>query len=160
MGTALGYTQGNGPVDASIMIANFMGGGQNVKVPVNNGTESATGVEDDLSRLSGGRRTKRQLSRFLGGGAGGGAGGLGGLFGGGGNGGGGAGGIAGLFGGGANGGNKNNRGPETMVAATAGAGAQSGLPTADENGVVTMTFRQVCRTSPSPTRLAVFITSH
>jgi hypothetical protein len=139
--TALGRTQGNGPIDAAAVISTFMGTGAN-SAPTNNGTDGASGVEDDLSELqaaSAQRRAehKRQIGNLFGGGNGGGSR-LGGLFGGGGNGGGS--GIGGLFGGG---GNANDRGPETMVADTAGLGGSNGLPTASDSGEINMVFRQV-----------------
>src|SRR5688500_13536653 len=53
--SARGRTQGNGPVDASVMIANFMGGAGANNVPTNNGSDASVGVEDDISGLQGGR---------------------------------------------------------------------------------------------------------
>ncbi|EKJ77477.1 hypothetical protein FPSE_02350 [Fusarium pseudograminearum CS3096] len=78
--SALGRTQGNGPVDASVMIANFLGTSGGNSVPTNNGTDSGVGVEDDLSGLNRGgrnnnRRQRRQLGNLLGGLFGGGRGG-------------------------------------------------------------------------------------
>lgn len=133
----LGRTQGNGPVDASAVISNFMGG-NGAKVPTNNGASGSVGQEDDLSQLQQRRdEYKRQIGQLFGNLLGGGGGGKG-------NGGGG-GGLGGLLGGAAGaGGKKNNAGPESMVADTAGMGAAQGLPTADENGEVSMVFRQVC----------------
>lgn len=125
----LGRTQGNGPVDASVMIAAFMGTGN---APTNNGAASSVGVEDNIDTQAAqrGAGTQRNQRRQL----------LGGLLGGGGGNGGGATGIAGLFGGG---GQKAEGPPETRVAAAAGQGASSGLPTANADGTVDMTFRQV-----------------
>jgi hypothetical protein len=106
------------------MISNFLGSGNGAaNVPTNNGTAAGVGVEDDLSNIPAGRNNnnkekKRQLGGFLGG-----------LFGGG--------------RGGAGGGDKNEKPEETSVAATAGEGANSGLPTASDNGEVTLTYRQV-----------------
>lgn len=53
--------------------------------------------------------------------------------------------LAGLLGGGGNAakGDKSTGPPETMIAATAGAGSEQGLPTANEDGTVDLTFRQV-----------------
>lgn len=94
--------------------------------PTNQGASGATGVEDNLSGTpAAGKTKKRQL--------------LGGLLGGGG-GGAGATGVAGLLGGG---GTKAEGPPEARVAAAAGQGASSGLPTANADGTVDMTFRQV-----------------
>ncbi|KAM0418532.1 hypothetical protein ACHAPD_004892 [Fusarium lateritium] len=112
--SALGRTQGNGPVDASVMIANFLGASGSNNVPTNNGSDAGVGVEDDLSGLNRGRNNnkqrrqqKRQLGNLLGG----------------------------LFGGGGRGGNgdKADLPDESSVAATAGEGATSGLPTCSEN---------------------------
>ncbi|KAF5242076.1 hypothetical protein FAUST_3476 [Fusarium austroamericanum] len=102
--SALGRTQGNGPVDASVMIANFLGTSGSNNVPTNNGSDSGVGVEDDLSGLNRGgrnnnRKQRRQLGNLLGG----------------------------LFGGGRGGGNgeKADKPNESSVAATAGEGATS-----------------------------------
>ncbi|KAH6991576.1 hypothetical protein EDB82DRAFT_553336 [Fusarium venenatum] len=104
--SALGRTQGNGPVDASVMIANFLGASGSNNVPTNNGSDAGVGVEDDLSGLNRGRNNnkqrrqqKRQLGNLLGG----------------------------LFGGGGRGGNgdKADLPDESSVAATAGEGATS-----------------------------------
>ncbi|KAM0369179.1 hypothetical protein ACHAPY_011116 [Fusarium culmorum] len=78
--SALGRTQGNGPVDASVMIANFLGTSGSNNVPTNNGSDSGVGVEDDLSGLNRGgrnnnRKQRRQLGNLLGGLFGGGRGG-------------------------------------------------------------------------------------
>lgn len=138
----LGRTQGNGPVRAETMIANFMGNGS---APTNDGASDSVGVEDDISNedLAGGnqkrRSEKRQLRDILGG-----------IFGGGndnedgesGNsGGGGATGLSGLFGGG---GDSTDGPPESSVSETAGEGQANGLPTCADDGTITMTFRQVC----------------
>ena len=144
--TPLGRTQGNGPVDASVMVAAFMGTG--AAPPTNNGASSSVGVEDDIpqnaqggaaaaSTRKGGRR--RQLLGGLLGGLGGGAGGKGGNAG--------ATGIAGLFGGG---GTKAEGPPEARVAAAVGAGATSGLPTCADDGTVTMTLRQINQDGAGP----------
>ena len=144
--TPLGRTQGNGPVDASVMVAAFMGTG--AAPPTINGASSSVGVEDDIpqnaqggaaaaSTRKGGRR--RQLLGGLLGGLGGGAGGKGGNAG--------ATGIAGLFGGG---GTKAEGPPEARVAAAVGAGATSGLPTCADDGTVTMTLRQINQDGAGP----------
>ena len=119
--TPLGRTQGNGPVDAAVMIGAFMGTG--TAPPANQGAASSVGVEDDIQQPG----QKRQL--------------LGGLLGGKGKGGkAGATGLGGLLGGG---GDKNTGPPEAGVAAAQGAGASTGLPTCADDGTVTMTLRQV-----------------
>jgi hypothetical protein len=113
------------------MIAAFMGAG--AAPPTNQGASGATGVEDNLDGTAAAAQTKkRQFLAGLLGGAGGAKGGKGAA--------GGAGGIAGLFGGG---GAKAEGPPETRVAAAAGVGATAGLPTANSDGTVDMTFRQV-----------------
>ncbi|KAF2021452.1 hypothetical protein BU24DRAFT_446463 [Aaosphaeria arxii CBS 175.79] len=145
----LGRTQGNGPVDAAVMIASFMGTG-NGNVPTNNGASGSVGVEDNIQNQGGqagqgnqgGRGQRRQL--------------LGGLLGGGGGNGGGATGIQGLLGGG---GNKAEGPPESRVAAAAGTGATSGLPTANDDGTIDMTFRQINQDGAGPFEASVDGTS-
>lgn len=124
--TPLGRTQGNGPVDAAVMIGAFMGAG--ALPPANQGTSGSVGVEDNIQQ-------KRQL--------------LGGLLGGGAGKGGNAGatGIGGLLGGG---GAKSNGPPEARVAAAQGAGASTGLPTCADDGTVTMTLRQINQDGAGP----------
>ncbi|KAH7073876.1 hypothetical protein BKA63DRAFT_41933 [Paraphoma chrysanthemicola] len=122
--TPLGRTQGNGPVDASVMIAAFMGSG--ATPPANNGASGSVGVEDNIQQ-------KRQL--------------LGGLLGGGKGKGAGATGLGGLLGGG---GAKSNGPPEAGVAAAQGAGASTGLPTCATDGTVTMTLRQINQDGAGP----------
>jgi hypothetical protein len=122
----LGRTQGNGIVDAAVMVGAFMG--QGAAPPANNGASGSVGVEDNIQQPG----QKRQfLGGLLGGGAGkaGAAGGAAGATG-----------IAGLLGGG---GDKVNGPPEARVAAAVGQGAASGLPTCADDGTVTMTMRQV-----------------
>lgn len=115
--TPLGRTQGNGPVDASVMIANFMGNG--AAPPANVGASGSVGVEDDIDMNALQRMTKRQFS------------------------------LGGLLGGG-NQGAKAEGPPESAVAAAAGQGATSGLPTAAEDGSVTATFRQINQDGAGP----------
>ncbi|KAF2108503.1 cell surface protein [Lophiotrema nucula] len=133
----LGRTQGNGPVDATVMIAAFMGTGN---APTNAGAAASVGVEDNIQMPG----QRRQL--------------LGGLLGGGGAGGngGGATGVAGLLGGG---GTKAEGAPESRVAAAAGQGAISGLPTAADDGTITMTFRQINQDGAGPFEASVDGTS-
>ncbi|KAF7542418.1 hypothetical protein G7Z17_g11590 [Cylindrodendrum hubeiense] len=135
----LGRTEGNGPVDPAVIISNFMGG--NNAVPVNNGT--GTGVEDEIPnnigdakrRRRAARRAtkhshesarKRQLGNLLGG----------------------------LFGGGGGGndakGEKTEEPEEVAVAASTGEGATSGLPTATDDGVVTLMYRQINQDGAGP----------
>ncbi|KAH9878777.1 hypothetical protein IAQ61_002051 [Plenodomus lingam] len=136
--TPLGRTQGNGPVDASVMLAAFMGNG--AAPPANSGASGSVGVEDNIPQSARGQAgQKRQL--------------LAGLLGGGRNGGkkggaaAGATGIAGLLGGG---GDKVDGPPEARVAAAMGAGASTGLPTCAEDGTVTMTLRQINQDGAGP----------
>ncbi|KAI0194156.1 cell surface protein [Astrocystis sublimbata] len=125
--SALGRTQGNGPIDASVMIANFMSGSG---APTNQGAKSSVGVEDNISALQKASKNQKRQSRF------------GGLFGG--------------FGGG-NGastsqGTKSSQPFEQSVAATAGQGSSAGLPTCSDDGSVTMTFRQINQDGAGPLR--------
>ncbi|KAF2826234.1 hypothetical protein CC86DRAFT_406527 [Ophiobolus disseminans] len=133
--TPLGRTQGNGPVDASVMIAAFMGTG--AAPPANQGASGSVGVEDNIQQAQAGQ--KRQLLGGLLGGKGKGKGKAGA---------GAAGGLGALLGGG--GGDKNTGPPEAGVAAAAGAGATTGLPTAADDGTVTMTLRQVNQDGAGP----------
>lgn len=118
-----------------------MGGANTAKAPTNNGASGAAGQEDDLSALQQQRQQrreeeKRQLGQLLGGGKANGGGGL----------------LGGLLGGGGGAGKQTNAAPESMVADTAGQGSSQGLPTADENGEVTMVFRQVRILTPNPSQ--------
>ncbi|EUC38552.1 hypothetical protein COCCADRAFT_82842 [Bipolaris zeicola 26-R-13] len=143
----LGRTQGNGNVDAAVMVGAFMGSG--AAPPANQGASGSVGVEDDIPQNAGAQNAnaqrKRQFLSNLLGGLGGGKGGAG--AGGAAGGAGGATGIAGLFGGG---GDKVNGPPEARVAAAAGAGATGGLPTCADDGTVTMTLRQINQDGAGP----------
>ncbi|KAI1426974.1 cell surface protein [Xylaria sp. FL1777] len=120
--SALGRTQGNGPVDPTVMIANFMNASG---APTNKGAASSAGVEDDLSGLqNAGKQNKRGLGDLLGGLTGGGA--------------------------NANKGTKSEQPSETSVAASAGQGATEGLPTCSDDGSITMTFRQINQDGAGP----------
>ncbi|KAI0602931.1 hypothetical protein F4775DRAFT_531203 [Biscogniauxia sp. FL1348] len=131
--SALGRTQGNGPIDAATMIQNFMG---SATAPTNNGSSAATGVEDNLSGLS---KAQNKRSRYA-------PRGLGDLF-------------SGLIGGGKGAGSKTETAAETNVASTAGTGATSGLPTCADDGSITMTFRQINQDGAGPLTAAVDGTS-
>ncbi|XXG96856.1 hypothetical protein Hte_003147 [Hypoxylon texense] len=135
--SALGRTQGNGPIDAATMIQNFMGG---AAAPTNNGSADSVGVEDDIPANVGKRGTS--FAR----------------------------GLADLFSGlagGAGGSDKKTQGAgtksqvaqETSVAASAGQGATSGLPTCADDGSITMTFRQINQDGAGPIEAAVDGTS-
>ncbi|KEY74342.1 hypothetical protein S7711_00499 [Stachybotrys chartarum IBT 7711] len=121
--SALGRTQGNGPVDAAAMISSFMGTGT---APTNAGAASAAGVEDDLSQLQKqkAKQQRREEHKRQ----------IGNLFG-------------GLMGAG---GQQTDYPVETMVADTAGEGASSGLPTATDAGEVNMVFRQINQDGAGP----------
>lgn len=127
--SALGRTQGNGPVDAATMIQNFMG---SASAPTNNGSADSVGVEDDIPSNANDRRGNT-FTR-----------GLADLF-------------SGLTGGGK--GEKTETAEETTVAATAGEGATSGLPTCADDGSITMTFRQINQDGAGPMEAAVDGTS-
>lgn len=132
----LGRTQGNGPIDPAVMVANFMGTA-NGPAPTNNGSASSVGQEDDLSAVSaatGGRGRNNNNNNRRGAttpteSSGGGV-----MkyfrrqF------------LKGLFG---SGGTKSTVATETNVAATAGEGASSGLPTCADDGSIEMVFHQV-----------------
>ncbi|KAK7954445.1 hypothetical protein PG996_015257 [Apiospora saccharicola] len=144
----LGRTQGNGPVDAAVMIASFMGGGA---APTNNGT--GVGVEDNIpsdvgqssksstkssknTRTVNSAKFRRQAKGLL----------------------------SGLLGGGAGGaakakGVQTKTAAETNVASTAGQGSSKGLPTADDNGEVTLQFRQINQDGAGPLEAMVDGTS-
>jgi Egh16-like virulence factor len=110
--SALGRTEGGGPVDAATMISAFMDGG------AGNTTSAKAARELYFEALA-----KRQL-------------------------------------GGSNGGTKTAPGTvENGVAAAAGQGAASGLPTCSDDGVVTMTFHQVNQDGAGPLTAAVDPTS-
>ncbi|TQS33926.1 hypothetical protein Golomagni_05714 [Golovinomyces magnicellulatus] len=144
----LGRTQGNGPVDAANIIRTFMGNGNNA--PTNQGSSGSSGQEDDLSglnRAAGGRGGNRDTARKRG---------IADLFKGVLGGGDGKTGLAGLAGGG---GSKSNFKSESIVADTAGDGASSGLPTADDNGEISMVFRQINQDGAGPLTAAVDGTS-
>ncbi|KAH7319842.1 hypothetical protein B0I35DRAFT_408591 [Stachybotrys elegans] len=125
--SALGRTQGNGPIIAADMISAFMGTGS---APSNSGASGATGEEDDISGIKNAKQArndehKRQISEL----------------------------FNGLFGGsrgGRNSGTESSFAAETMVADMAGTGAQSGLPTASDNGQIQMVYRQINQDGAGP----------
>jgi hypothetical protein len=128
----LGRTQGNGNVDASTMITAFMGG---ATAPTNNGT--GVGVEDNIPANVGAGATKRsaKFGRQL----------------------------AGLLGGGGGGANakgvKSTKPVEDIVSKSAGTGASSGMPTASDDGMVELQFRQINQDGAGPLEAAVDGTS-
>lgn len=128
-GSPLGKTQGGGDVVAATMIDVFMGQTDPATVKTNSAA-SGVGQEDDLSAApgaatktakakTGAANKARQLLAGLLGGLGGGAGGA------------------------TAQGTKNTLPPETMVKTTAGVGSSEGMPTANADGTVDLTFRQV-----------------
>lgn len=121
-GSPLGKTQGNGPVDAATMVNAFMGAAGAASAPTNNGT--GVGVEDAIpgNKVRNAKFRSRQL--------------LGGLLGGG--------------GGASAQGVKSSAAQETMVAATAGSGSTSGMPTAADDGTVELQYRQINQDGAGP----------
>ncbi|KAI1085511.1 hypothetical protein F5B20DRAFT_518641 [Whalleya microplaca] len=127
----LGRTQGNGAINASTMIENFMGASA---APTNNGSAASVGQEDNIPANAQKKRGGffvRGLKDIL----------------------------SGLTGGSGSGGNKTETAAETSVAATAGQGATSGLPTCADDGSITMTFRQINQDGAGPMEAAVDGTS-
>lgn len=145
-GSPLGKTQGGGNVVAADMINVFMGQTDPATVPTNSAA-SGVGQEDNLNgapaglgaaassraKAAVGKAANNKARQLLAG--------LLGSFG--------AAGGAGGAGGAAAQGTKNTLPPETMVRTTAGAGSSEGLPTANADGTVDLTFRQVSF-PPSP----------
>lgn len=123
----LGRTQGNGNVDATTMIAAFMGGSA---APTNNGT--GVGVEDNIPANVGQAKKVRSV-KFR----------------------------RQLFGGGANNakGVKSTKPVEDIVQKSAGAGATGGMPTASDDGMVELQFRQINQDGAGPLEAAVDGTS-
>ncbi|KAI1439603.1 hypothetical protein F5Y02DRAFT_54495 [Annulohypoxylon stygium] len=99
--------------------------------PTNNGSADSVGVEDNIPANAG-----KRSNLFIRG--------LGDL-------------LSGLTG--KNGGTKTQTAEETSVAASAGQGATSGLPTCADDGSVTMTFRQINQDGAGPIEAAVDGTS-
>ncbi|OAA52035.1 cell surface protein (Mas1) [Metarhizium rileyi] len=130
----LGWTQGYGKVDPDLVVANFMGIGP--RPPTNKGASDSVGVEDDLSALSSIKQRreeyKRQMSNFFQG--------IANLP------------IVGTLG---VGGNRNTYPVETLNGDMRGEGAQHGLPTCDEDGVVNLVYRQINQDGAGPMTAAV-----
>ncbi|KAG5970660.1 hypothetical protein E4U55_001519 [Claviceps digitariae] len=131
----LGSTQGGGKVDIAAHVANFMGSGN--ALPANKGAQSSTGVEDDLGGLFGSAKDrrdehKRQMSDLFSG--------LGNMP------------IIGVIGAG---GERKTWPVETINGDMRGQGAQKGLPTADENGVVSLVYRQINQDGAGPMTAAI-----
>ncbi|RCI12503.1 hypothetical protein L249_0600 [Ophiocordyceps polyrhachis-furcata BCC 54312] len=140
----LGRTQGNGPVSAQNAIENFMGKG---KSTLTNQNSKGVGQEDDLSQLQNVKEKRlAQRTIFM-------RGLLGGL-------------LDGLTGGGGGGGGgakaqgkKSNFASETSVADTAGKGAESGLPTVNEQNEVEVVYRQINQDGAGPLKMECDATS-
>lgn len=132
----LGMTQGNGKVDAAAVIANFMGKGS--APSKNKGAASSVGVEDDLKGLETAKQRREEHKRQMND-----------LFKG----------IANLpiVGGLGLGGTRKTFPVETMNEDMRGQGAEKGLPTSDDKGVVNLVYRQVSlRTQSHENVLTVF----
>ncbi|KAI6358616.1 hypothetical protein MCOR25_007300 [Pyricularia grisea] len=154
-GSPLGRTQGGGPVDASVMIKNFMGMGaapagnstgvgeeDNIPANVGSGKSAAAKGAARFSAASRGKFVAIEdeeaedvapvSSNFV-------VRQIGNL-------------LKGLGGGGlaGGGGTKVLAGPETSVKASVGEGASSGLPTVGTNGIIKMTFRQINQDGAGP----------
>ncbi len=124
----LGWTQGNGEVDPEKVVAAFMGHGNNV--PTNKGTSGATGVEDDIpANILNSQRAQRREEHMNE--------------------------MRGVFSGLFNlpvigvlglGGKPTSYPTETIVGDMAGQGAEKGMPTSNDNGEVSLIYRQVSST--------------
>ncbi|KAK9446061.1 cell surface protein (Mas1) [Metarhizium brunneum] len=130
----LGWTQGSGNVDPNAVVANFMGKGN--APPRNKGASDSVGVEDNLQGLLTPKERRANEMNMMGN----------------------------LFQGIANlpivgtlgfGGSRKTYPTETMNADMRGQGAKSGLPTADENGIVNVVYRQINQDGAGPTTAAV-----
>ncbi|KAH7385974.1 hypothetical protein BKA66DRAFT_569291 [Pyrenochaeta sp. MPI-SDFR-AT-0127] len=133
--SALGRTQGGGAVDAASAIATFMGGAAGGAKAAAGGATAATGGARKAGGAAATAANKRGLLDVLTGGAG-------------------------KAGGKAGAGTKTPKGTtEQGVAAAAGAGASSGLPTTSDDGTVTMTFHQVNQDGAGPLTAQIDATS-
>jgi hypothetical protein len=114
----LGRTVGSGPVDAATIVSSFMGGGANANSSSSSTEASAAAAPAATSpkKASKGGAAAAAARRGL---------------------------LGGLLGGGAGAGTKSTAAAEKNVAATAGQGATSGLPTCADDGTIEMVFHQV-----------------
>jgi hypothetical protein len=121
----LGWTQGNGACKPESVVNEFFGTGQ---APQYQGGRASTGAEDDLSGLaklqSQRREEHKQYVRQV-------SGGFWNLP------------VVGTLG---LGGKRTEYPTENIVQTMAGQGKDKGLPTADDNGEVSVIYRQVCAT--------------
>ncbi|KIE02669.1 cell surface protein (Mas1), partial [Metarhizium majus ARSEF 297] len=130
----LGWTQGSGNVDPNAVIANFMGTGN--PPPRNKGASDSVGVEDNLQGLlTPKERRANEMSM-----------------------------MEKIFRGATSlpivgtlglGGTPKRYPVETINADMRGQGAKSGLPTADDNGVVSVVYRQINQDGAGPMTAAV-----
>ncbi|KAK2597969.1 hypothetical protein QQS21_005885 [Conoideocrella luteorostrata] len=135
----LGMTQGTGPVDIGAHIANFMGTGP--APATNKGAASSVGVEDNFGGLFGTPKERREEHRRQ---------------------------MADLFKGVSNlpiigtlgaGGTRKTYPVETLNADMRGQGAEKGLPTCDDKGVVHVVYRQINQDGAGPMTAAIDGTS-
>ncbi|KAJ4152760.1 hypothetical protein LMH87_009280 [Akanthomyces muscarius] len=137
----LGWTQGNGEVDPEKVVAAFMG--RSNDIPTNKGTSGATGVEDNIpANILSSQRTQRReehmnemRSVFSG---------LFNLP------------VIGVLG---LGGKVNDYPTETIVGDMAGQGAEKGMPTSNDNGEVSLIYRQINQDGAGPLTAAIDGTS-
>ncbi|KYK58479.1 cell surface protein [Drechmeria coniospora] len=127
----LGKTQGNGNVDPAAVISVFMG--RRKEAPANKGAQSSVGKEDALPGLLQRREErKRQIGNLFSG--------IANLP---------VVGVAGL------GGVRKDYPVETVVRDSAGQGAKRGLPTCDDDGVISGVYRQVNQDGAGPLTAAI-----
>ncbi|ATY67151.1 cell surface (Mas1) [Cordyceps militaris] len=137
----IGWTQGHGDTDPAKVVASFMGRGNDV--PTNKGTSGATGVEDSIpANILTQQRTQRREEHLNE--------------------------MRGIFSGLFNlpvvgvlglGGKTNDYPTETIVGDMAGQGAQKGMPTSNDNGEVSLIYRQINQDGAGPLTAAVDATS-
>lgn len=129
--TALGRTNGGGPVDAGKMIALFMGGASNSSATTSTSSTSSTDKRGLADLLTGGGATGASSTD-----------------------------ASSTAAGASSAGTKTTKGAsESGVSAAAGAGTASGLPTCADDGTVTMTFHQVNQDGAGPLTAQVDSTS-
>ncbi|OAA48808.1 cell surface protein (Mas1) [Cordyceps fumosorosea ARSEF 2679] len=137
----LGWTQGNGDVHPDEVVASFMGRGS--KVATNNGASGATGVEDSIpANILTQQRAQRREEHMNE--------------------------MRGVFSGIFNlpvvgvlglGGTPKDYPKETIVGDMAGQGAEKGMPTSNDNGEVSLIYRQVNQDGAGPLTAAIDPTS-
>ena len=125
----LGKTLPRGPVDAATVMKAFMGMSE---APQNHGAADAVGFEDDIPRAQRREEHKRQMQDLF---------------------------NLPLVGALGAGGKRTSYPVETIVADNYGQGKQNGLPTCDDDGVVSLVYRQVNQDGAGPLTAAVDGTS-